>query len=135
MIENIGDGTLAGGAVALVGSAVWGILWLRKTFSSDSRSIGQDTAERDTMKFLIAERDKYMAMHQEAVIAARQTEILNERLAGKVETLTNDNARLALQVSRFELELKGMRKLLMAIAPERAAEIFNSNFASLDSSP
>jgi len=134
MIENLGDGTLAGGAVALVGSAVWGILWLRKTFSSDSRSIGQNDAERDTMRFLVAERDKYMAMHQEAVAAARQTEILNERLAGKVETLTKDNASLSLQVSRFELELKGMRKLLLSIAPERASEIFNSSFAPLDGS-
>lgn len=121
--------------MALVGSAVWGILWLRKTFSSDSRTIGQDSAERDTMKFLIAERDKYMAMHEEAVVAARQTEILNERLAGKVEALTSDNARLSLQVSKFEMELKGMRKLLMSIAPERAAEIFNSSFAPLDGSP
>lgn len=129
---NIPDGGLAGGVVALVGSAVWGILWLRKTFSSDNRDIGHNDAERDTMKFLIAERDKYMAMHLEAVAAARQTEILNERLAGKVETLTNDNARLALQVSRFELELKGMRKLLISIAPDRAAEIFNSSFSPLE---
>lgn len=134
MMDDLGGGQLAGGAVALVGSAVWGILWLRKTFSSGSRSVGQDDAERDTMKFLIAERDKYMALHQEAVAAARQTEVLNERLAGKVETLTADNARLSLQVSKFEMELKGMRKLLLSIAPERASEIFNSSFSPLEGS-
>lgn len=129
---NVPDGSLAGMVVMAVGSAVGGILWLRKRYSSDSRSIGQDDAERDTMKFLIAERDKYMAMHLEAVAATRQAEILNERLAGKVEVLTSDNARLSLQVSRFELELRGMRKLLISIAPERAADIYNSGFSPLE---
>lgn len=123
---NIPDGSLVSGVVMAVGSAVGGILWLRKKYSNDSRSIGHDDAELDTMKFLIAERDKYMVMHQEAVAAARQAEILNERLTGKVETLTADNARLSLQVSNFDLQLKGMRRLLLSIAPERASEIFSS---------
>jgi hypothetical protein len=133
-VIDISDGGLVGSAIVSAGGAVWGILWLRKNFSGIGLSVGKDDAERNTMTFLVAERDNYATLYKEALAATQKAEVLNERLTGRVESLTRDNAQLSLQVSRFELELKGMRKLLLSIAPERASEIFNSSFSPLDGS-
>jgi hypothetical protein len=47
-----------------------------------------------------------MRMHDEAIASWRQAEMLNERLSGRVESPTRDNAHFSLQVSRFETGFK-----------------------------
>lgn len=108
-------------AVITVGGA---IMAFRRKASSDGTALVRDAAERDILGTLVKERDEWKTMWQVSTEMARKYEVANERLAAQVEHLTRENTQMALRISALDNNVRDLHRLVLSIAPDRAAELF-----------